>query len=89
MARKKRTKTKTKVDKSKLFEDITIAKPKDFCYFIDYTRKIHWGEIQRVFTENNQLLFQIMEEKESRYYIIPAFNCAFCEKKIKEIKSDK
>ena len=88
MARKKRT-TKSKIDKSKLFEDITKAEPKDFCYFIDYMNRIHWGEIQKVFTENDQLIFQIMEEKESKYHIALASKCAFSEKKIKEIKSGK
>ena len=89
MARKKRVKRKTKIDKSKIFEDITKAEPKDFCYFIDYMRRIQQGEIQKVFTENNQLLFQIMDVKESKYYIVLASKCAFNEKKIKELKSEK
>jgi hypothetical protein len=86
--RKKITKTK-KINKKKLFEDITKAEPKDFCYFIDYVRKIHWGEIQKVMTENNQLLFQIMDERESRYYIVLASKCSFDENKIKEMKREK
>ena len=67
MARKKRT-TKLKIDKSRFLDDITTAKPGEFCYFIDRNKKILWGEIQKVFTENDQLIFQIMEEKDSRWY---------------------
>ena len=89
MARKKRTTRKSKIDKSRLLDDITTAKPKEFCYFIDNFKKIWWGEILKVFTENDELLFQIMEEKESKYYIIPTRKCSFSEKKIKEIKSGK
>ena len=89
MARKKRTTRKSKIDKSRLLDDITTAKPKEFCYFIDNFKKIWWGEIQKVMTENNQLIFQIIEEKESKYYIVPANRCAFSEKLIKEIKSGK
>lgn len=88
MARKKRT-TKPKMDKSRLLDDIKTAKPKEFCYFIDNFKKIWWGEIQKVMTENDQLIFQIIEEKESKYYIVPACRCAFSEKIIKEIKSGK
>ena len=86
--RKKRT-TKSKIDKSRLLDDITTAKPKEFCYFIDNFKKIHWGEIQKILNENDQLIFQIIEEKESKYYIVLASNCAFSEKLIKEIKSGK
>ena len=88
MAKRKRN-TKKKIDKDKVFEDITKAEPKDFCYFIDNFKKIWQGEIQKVFKEENQLVFQIMEQKESKYYIVPATKCAFSEKKIKEIKSGK
>jgi len=88
MARKKRIK-KSKIDKSRLLDDITTAKPGEFCYFIDRNKKILWGEIQKVFTENDQLIFQIMEEKDSRFYAVYAKQCAFSEKTIKEIKSVK
>ena len=88
MARKKRI-TKSKIDKSRLLDDITTAKPGEFCYFIDNSKKIFWGEIQKIFTENNELVFQIMEEKDSRFYAVYAKNCSFSEKIIKEIKSGK
>ena len=88
MARKKRT-TKSKIDKSRLLDDITTAKPGEFCYFIDNNKKIFWGEIQKIFTENDELVFQIMEERDSRFYAVYAKNCAFSEKIIKEIKSGK
>ena len=88
MPRKKRT-TKSKIDKSRLLDDITTAKPGEFCYFIDLTKKIWWGEIKKIMTENDELIFQIMEEKESKFYIVLAKNCAFSEKIIKEIKSGK
>lgn len=88
MARKKRV-TKSKIDKSRLLDDITTAKPGEFCYFIDRNKKIYWGEIQKIFTENEQLVFQIMEERDSRFYAVYAKNCAFSEKIIKEIKSGK
>ena len=39
MPRKKRT-TKSKIDKSRLLDDITTAKPGEFCYFIDRNKKI-------------------------------------------------
>ena len=48
-----------------------------------------WGEIQDIITENDQLIFKIIEEKESKYYVIPSTRCAFSEKTIKEIKSGK
>ena len=88
MARKKRI-TKSKIDKSRLLDDITTAKPGEFCYFIDKYRKIRWGEIQQTLEENNELIFQIMEEQESKYMTVLAKNCAFSEKIIKEIKSGK
>ena len=86
MARKKRV-TKSKIDKSRLLDDITTAKPGEFCYFIDRNRKIQWGEIQKIIKENDELIFQIMEEKESKFYVILAKDCAFSEKIVKEIKS--
>ena len=88
MARKKRT-TKSKIDKKRLLDDITTAKPGEFCYFIDRWKKIWWGEIKQILTENDQLIFQIMEEKESKYHTVLASNCSFSEKIIKEIKSGK
>ena len=88
MARKRRS-TKPKIDKKRLLADINTAKPGEFCYFIDRNRKIWWGEIQKTLTENDELIFQIMEEKESKFYIVLAKNCAFNEKIIKEIKSGK
>jgi len=89
MAKRKRINKKSKIDKSRLLDDITTAKPGEFCYFIDRNKKILWGEIQKVFTENDQLIFQIMEEKDSRFYAVYAKQCAFSEKIIKEIKSGK
>ena len=86
MARKKQI-TKSKMDKSRLLDDITTAKPGEFCYFIDRNKKIQWGEIQKVIKENDELIFQIMEEKESKFYVILAKDCAFSEKIVKEIKS--
>ena len=88
MARKKRV-TKSKIDKSRLLDDITTAKQGEFCYFIDRNRKIWWGEIQKILTENDELVFQIMEERESKFYVVPANRCSFSEKLIKEIKSGK
>ena len=88
MARKKKN-TKSKIDKSRLLDDINTAKPKEFCYFIDRFNKIWWGEIQDIINENDQLIFKIIEEKESKYYVIPSSRCAFSEKTIKEIKSAK
>ena len=88
MARKKRV-TKSKIDKSRLLDDITTAKPGEFCYFIDRNKKIYWGEIQKIFKENEELVFQIMEERDSRFYAVYAKDCAFSEKIIKEIKSGK
>ena len=46
MAKRKRN-TKSKIEKSRLLDDITTAKPGEFCYFIDRWKKIGWGEIQR------------------------------------------
>ena len=88
MARKKRS-TKQKMDKSRLLDDITTAKPGEFCYFLDRWKKIWWGEIQKTINENDELLFQIMEEKESKFYTVLAKDCSFSEKIIKEIKSVK
>jgi len=87
MAKRKKINQKSKMDKARLLDDITTAKPGEFCYFIDRWRKIWWGQIEKVIEENNQLLFQIIEEKESKYYVIPSTRCAFSEKIIKEIKS--
>lgn len=88
MPRKNRA-SKQKIDKSRLLDDITTAKPGEFCYFIDRNKKIQWGEIQKILTENDNLIFQIMEEKESKFYVVLARNCSFSEKIIKEIKSGK
>ena len=88
MAKRKRT-TKSKIDKSRLLDDITTAKPGEFCYFLDRWKKVWWGEIQKIINENNELIFQIMEEKESKLYTVRAKNCSFSEKIIKEIKSGK
>ena len=88
MAKKRRT-TKSKIDKSRILDDITTAKPGEFCYFLDRWKKICWGEIQNILTENDELIFQIMEEKESKYMTVLAKNCSFSEKIIKEIKSGK
>ena len=88
MPRKKRN-TKSKIDKSRLLDDITTAKPGEFCYFLDRWKKIWWGEIQKTIIENEELIFQIMEEKESKFHTVLAKNCAFSEKIIKEIKSGK
>ena len=85
----KRKNNKIQIDKSRLLDDISTAKPKEFCYFIDRFNKIWWGEIQDIISENDQLIFKIIEEKESKYYVIPANRCAFSEKLIKEIKSAK
>jgi len=89
MARKKRINKTSKIDKDRLLDDITTAKPGEFCYFIDNNKKIFWGEIQKVTKENDNLLFHIMEEKDSRFYAIDSSKCAFSEKIIKEIKGGK
>jgi len=88
MPSKKRV-IKSKIDKSRLLDDISTAKPGEFCYFIDRNKKILWGEIQKIIKENDELIFQIMEEKESKFYVILAKDCAFSEKIVKEIKSGK
>jgi hypothetical protein len=88
MARKKRSKT-SKIDKSRLLDDITTAKVTDYCYFLDNNNKIFWGEILNITKENDKLLFHIMEEKDSRFYAIDSNKCAFSEKIIKEIKGGK
>ena len=88
MPRKKKV-SKSKIDKSRILDDITTAKPGEFCYFIDRWKKIWWGEIKQILTENDQLIFQIMEEKESKYHTVLASNCSFSEKIIKQIKSGK
>lgn len=88
MAKKKRV-NKSKIDKSRLLDDITTAKLGDYCYFLDVNKKIFWGEIQRIVKEEEILIFQIMEEKDSRFYAIDSNNCAFSEKIIKEIKGGK
>ena len=89
MARKKRVIKKSKIDKKRLLDDIKTAKPGEFCYFIDRGKKIWWGEIQKIINENDELIFQIMEEKESKFYTVLASYCSFSEKIIKEIKSGK
>jgi hypothetical protein len=89
MARKKRINKTSKIDKDRLLDDITTAKPGEFCYFIDINKKVFWGEIQKTFKDNDELVFQIMEQKDSRFYAVYAKNCAFSEKLIKEIKGGK
>lgn len=89
MTKRKKTNLKSKIDKSRLLEDIKTAKVGEFCYFIDNNKKIFWGEIQKITEENDNLLFHIMEEKDSRFYAIDSNNCAFSEKIIKEIKGGK
>ena len=89
MTRKNSNKQKSKIYKDRLLDDITSAKPGEFCHFIDTNKKVFWGEIQKTFTENDELVFQIMEQKDSRFYTVYAKNCAFSEKLIKEIKGGK
>ena len=72
-----------------LDSDNQSAEPGDFCFYLNESNKPVFAEVQKVFTENDQLIFQIMEEKESKYHIALASKCAFSEKKIKEIKSGK
>jgi hypothetical protein len=88
MARRKKPQ-KQKMDKARLLEDIKTAKVGEYCYFLDYSNKILWGEIQKISEENNQLLLHIMEEKDSRFYAISSEKCAFSEKIIKEKKGGK
>lgn len=88
MARKKRVQ-KTTMDKDRLLEDIKTAKVGEYCYFLDNSKKILWGEIQKITEENDKLLLHIMEERDSRFYAIDSERCAFSEKLIKEKKGGK
>ena len=89
MPKKRKTNNRLKIDKSRSLDDITTAKEGEFCYFLDRWRKIWWGEIKRIVLENDKLIFQIMEEKESKFYTVHVQDCSFSEKIIKEIKSGK
>lgn len=86
---KKRIAKKDVMDKSRLLDDIKTAKPGEYCYFIDRSKKIWWGLIEKVYEESDQLIFQILEERETKYHTVSAENCAFSEKLVKEIKGGK
>lgn len=85
----KKRSNKSKIDKARLLDDITTAKVGDYCYFLNLSKKILWGEIQKVFKDDEKLILQIMEEKDSRFYTVDASKCAFSEKIVKEIKGGK
>ena len=42
-----RKKVKSKVNKERLLDDINTAKQGEFCYFLDRSKKIWFGEIHK------------------------------------------
>lgn len=68
--------------------DIQEAEVGDFCYFLNERNKISWGEILKVFCENDLIGFQVVCQKEYRHYSIPHVWCSFDEKDLKKKKRE-
>ena len=79
MKRKKKEKRKVVVHR----EDIKDAEVGDFCYFLSHHNKLLWGEIHRVFEENNQTILLIVEQTDFKYCTVPIRYCTFNEHTLK------
>ena len=79
MRKKKKEKTKIVVHR----DNIKDAEPGDFCYFLSHHNKILWGEIKRVFDENNKTILLIVEQTDFKYCTVPIIYCTFNEHDLK------
>ena len=85
-----RSKQRKKIDhgisKEREKDNIDTAKPGEYCYFIDNSKKIVWGQILGIFEENNETIFQVRCMTEWRFYVVSSSFCAFSESALKTAK---
>jgi len=86
MARRARKKIDTEITAKRALEDIETAKINEYCYFVDYTNKIRWGQIHNIINENNEMLIVPMCQSDYKYYVIPVMYCSFNTKSLKGVK---
>ena len=79
MKRKKKEKRKTIVQR----DNINDAEVGDFCFFLSHHNKVMWGEIHRVFSENDKTIFLIVEQTDFKYCTVPIKYCTFNEHDLK------
>ena len=74
MKRKKKQK-KEVVDR----ESIDQVEVGDYCYFLSKHNKLMWGEVHRVFEENDERILLIVEQTDFKYCTVPIKYCTFNE----------
>ena len=78
MSRKKKEKPKTREE-----EDINLAQPGDFCYFLNINNKIAFAEVLKIIDDPSFKVFQLMDQAEGKYVCVPSAICSFDEKSLK------
>lgn len=64
-------------------ENIKSAEPGDYCYYLNESNKPVFAEIQKVFTENDMLVLEIICQQEYKFRALPYYYCSFDEKQLK------
>ena len=67
-------------------KEIKTAVVNEYCYFLDRFNKVKWGKIDKIFLEEDELVFQVICEPDYRYNIVEAKFCSFEEKLLKGSK---
>ena len=81
MPKKKYTKPDTRTG-----EDIDTAQPGEYCYYLNRSNKPVFAEIKKVMTENDVLVFQLIDQIDYKFVHVPSSVCAF---DVKELKGKK
>ena len=76
--RRKAEKPKTRTE-----DNIEDAEVGDYCYYLSYSNKPVFAEIKKVFTENDILVFQLMDQVDYKFLSLPSHYCAFSERELK------
>ena len=66
-----------------LKEDMSLAEPGDYCFFLNYSNKPVFAEIKKVFEENGLTVIQLISQDEFKFMSVPSAICAFNEKELK------
>ena len=64
-------------------DDIRDAQPGDYCYYLNTSNKAIFAEVNKVFTENDVLVLQIICQQDYKFMSLPYYLCAFDEKQLK------
>lgn len=64
-------------------DDIKTAEPGDFCYYLNSSNKPVFAEIQKVITEKDLFVLQVICQQEYKFRSLPFYYCAFSEKDLK------